>query len=400
MSQSKIKTHRTFKAVAILLIISICLSSTTLPVISREFLVKTTSLKNESENNVQQSECIETGSVRYDLIFGLKQHQSRLKKNTGSYSQNSINDIPKGSLYSVILTYEEAVEFEKQFVKLKEKFKEEKDLTRIKEYTDLALNLYHNYSILPDCFTYENITDFMEQFTTSYCLALSKKNSIDRKTSSNLPTPDILQANNTRRFLFNFGLPINILSFFTIFGSVNPFGVYSDQLDNKFYFIPKAIWNLSMINVTANKTGIYLDIEKIREDNFIEDLFEWPIAFPFDGPLWNWLWKDALNESYRQWKMAYLVSICYPFYLLLGNAISYGILAGPQFDTREYIVKMKDRFTGNFIYLALPWILPYGFTLYTTYPEPWTIKLDIGAVGSILACGLMASNVFIPPDTP
>ncbi|MDG6218186.1 MAG: hypothetical protein QCI00_01950 [Candidatus Thermoplasmatota archaeon] len=383
MIRRKIIINKAYESLAIILVISIGLSSISLPATSGEYLLETNYLTNEIEDNLKDQNYIDTDFVRYDFVFGNPHNQNGLKGSRKTpYSQNSVQDITQGILYSSEIPKEDAIEFEMQLAEIQEQIKNEKKPTRIKELTEMALDLYANYNILPECFTYENVTEFMEQIFTSLILAFFETENGERELYQELQIPHKTANNSKKIQSLNIGFIGSLLSYFTFLGSVNPFGI---TFTDGFGFNPEPIVNLTFIDIKMNKTGIFVDADRLPEEDQPGRKF-WErfdnISILINGPIWKFLWRGAEEDAFRNFKLAHITTFYYPFYLLWGNAISNGLFFSPHFDGTNGDMGLIDTFKGNFFFLGVPWTIPISFTLYTTWPEPWTTNLEFGIIAN------------------
>ncbi len=334
----------------------------------------------------------EAEKVKYEFVF----NNPRTCRSDEVISTDTVKNNQNAAIFSVELLKEDAVDLEKQLNEIKSQLKIEKNPQKIKELTDKALKLYVTYGVLPKCFTYVNITNFIEELSTSFTKSFvesgNKKVDLLPADSDSYKT----QEDNGSSLTLNFAAPVSCLSYFSLLGTVNPFGI--SHLDGKIFPYAIKLMNMTIINVTLNSTGIFIENESLPDIGF--GLGKWlenigPILLT--GKIWQSIWEKYPDYEYRQYKMFWTTALYNFIEILVGNAISSGMFTGLQLDGRDGEIKLNQRFVGNFLWVGSPYTLPFSFTLYKTWPQPWTVALEIGVVPCAGISGLI-SLLYLEPQ--
>lgn len=372
------------KLISIFLVVFVCIASFNVQslVVNNELnstFVDKLSIKNEQQNSNDDT-------FQYEFVLNLQNTKLANEKGDQEVTSEKEEGCNKLTISSVNLEREVAIEFEKKLSKIKNAANHVSNSEKIKEYSRKALDLYMEYNILPECFTYENISDFINQITTSFSIKISGKANNDDK--------EMLLDDSG--LTLNGAAPFSVLSYCNIFGSVKPFGLsYSD--DGIFLTALPGLRNLTILNVIINSTGWYIEAESLPEHPLFPRLLEYEISWKIDGPIWSFIWKNLDDEDdYIQFKTFFGIGIYNFFHGLLGNAITLGAFSGPQIDGKEGQFKLNQPFLGNFIWVGVPFTVPFSFTLYKTYPVPWTVGLEIGVVPT-LGISVLVSLLYLKP---
>ena len=388
----KTKRHRavsfgnTSKFISLLMVFLICFASINLQALNILNETNSTCIENHSNFDIHENDCKENDSVIYEFVIDLKNNMYVDVQNSQNDYTSIEDSTNKITLFNTTLGKNDAMEFEKKLSEIRKNFGNGRNPDKNKEYSEEALEVYREYSILPECFTYENISDFIKQITTSFSIKISDKIVFNNKTP-------LLESSG---LTLNGAILFSVLSYINVFGSVKPFGFsYSD----KGFFITAlpGLRNLTILNIVINSTGWYIKAESLPDHPLFLRLLEYEISWKIDGPIWNFIWKNLDgDDDYIQFKSFFGIGIYNFFHGLLGNAITLGAFSGPQIDGRLGQFKMNQPFLGNFIWAGTPFTLPFSFTLYKTHPVPWTVAMEIGVVPT-LGISVLTSLLYLEP---
>lgn len=368
------------KIISFSFIVLLCFASINLQAIAINRGLRSNVLEQVSIDHFDYSNYEKKDSETFE--FALNLHNNRLEndnENKGSVSTSEKAN-NKLSLFKTTLDKQTSNQFEKKLLKIKTDYGNDKSSANLEEYSKEALALYREYNILPDCFTYQNLSDFIDQITTSFSIKINQRKVLTTDSGLTL----------------NVAAPFSVLSYVNVFGSVKPIGLsYSD--DGVFFSAIPVVGNLTILNITLNRTGWYIKAESIPESPFFSRLLEYEISWKIDGPIWSFIWKNLDDEDdYVQFKSFFGIGFYNFFHVLIGNAITLGSFSGPQLDGRLRQFKLNQPFFGNFIWAGAPFTMPFSFTLYKTYPVPWTVGLEIGVIPT-LGISVLSSLLYLKP---
>ena len=247
------------------------------------------------------------------------------------------------------IPYSSAVKIFERINEIDNAIKTSNNSSEIEKLFREKLKILRESNILPPEFTLENIS--------SLATEMGKGLSAESKTIGIQP-----------------GLPYVSMGpsvFVTLnpFGTIKPIGVSPDG------FIGSKIVNITKTYIKMNISGIY--VHSKGPYPFIRDQ-EWKT----DNPLWQAIWKIINNKrgntTYTNITEMHLMGFYYAE-IIIGHTVSFGF-AWPGFP--DYT---KSRpIIGSFWYFGA-FTFPISFTVYQTWPQPWTVLLDFGIVPSLFA---------------
>lgn len=309
--------------------------------------------------NVENIDLIIKENINNDKVRSILEDVPPYDTTTKTYTL-SLNPMCPGKetdnhcLYNVTLIEDESKKFENEIGKIDEQMSKEKDLRKYEDLTRQKLEVLRNYNILPKEFTIENFSDLTRQIGESISI-------LNLKGPSNSPNSMGLKI----------GTPFvsvgpSVFSYITGFGTVTPAGFSPAG--------PRAleIWGLNETEIILNSTGIFwkgtgpiLAEGKVKIQNRI-----WEYLFPINETRYvNYTEMHAMGMYYG--------------HLLLGHTFAVGF-AFPNYVGRLTGTSLIKPIIGSFYYLGMV-TFPLSFTIYKTWPQPWTTIIDFGIVPSLLA---------------
>jgi len=273
-----------------------------------------------------------------------------------SYGDDEYN-IP---IFEFNLSKEESEEMERKLADLDKKIENSTDLNEFEKYLEEKIDVLRSFGVLPKFFSLENLTQLVlpKFFSLENLTQLVYEVSISIK--QNNPDPSTTQTP-----IFNSGLPFvgmgpGVFAYVSPLGTTTPIGLW-----NITYW--RAVGTLYQINITVNSSGIFIT----SNSPFVKDR-----SIKINGPTWKAFWElfgenNWVNYTEMNGYGVYMIEA------LIGHSISYSI-AWSFFPNPKPRIMM-----GSFYYFGGP-TLPLSFTLYKTYPVPWTVVMDIGIVFSLL----------------
>ena len=247
----------------------------------------------------------------------------------------------------VKLSEEESIEMEEKIKEIDNKLKQAKSQEEFLTYLKEKLNILISYGVLPSFFSFENLTKLVYEISNSF-------NDYKNERPNPLQLPKFLSG------MPYVGMGPGVFAYISPLGTTTPKGVW-----NITYW--RAIGIMFQTNVKINHSGIFISGDSpIIKDRNIQ----------INGPIWQSIWKAMDDNGFINYSLMSGYGM-YMLEMLIGHTISASIAWS------SFPMPMPKVMAGSFYYFGGPTI-PLSFTVYKTYPRPWTTILDIGIVFSIM----------------
>lgn len=366
--------------------------STVFGVATPDFDKTKTKLSCQKLNHIESLSNDHLETVTFSFV--LRSPSPTANRKVLSMGQRDADTENSVTLYEFELPIADAESLQEQVDLIDHQMKIEKNPENMKNLANQKLQLYMDYNILPMGFTYENLSIFLEEIATSFL------NTFQHDVDFN--TTYTKQTKSSGGLTLNFAAPASCLAYFTLAGVVTPKGVCIGSDGIMFNAIP--IINMSIINVTVNATGVYFSNISLSDNGFgFGRLLEQVGPFKFGGPIWAKIWEKRVENdpnAHLEYRMFWALAHYNFIHALIGNAITLGVFAGLQLDGRDLTPKLAQFYLGNFVWVGSPWTFPFSFTIYRSWPQPWTVSFDLGVVPCIGVSGLVSLFSLSDPYYP
>lgn len=333
--------------------------------LSTAFVTAVPNVKITEEKNIVEK----TGSGSFDeeselvtFAFELTTANNYQSENYGGWScSNNGGGISRATVYEIQLTKYEADCLTDKIELLDKKLSTTDDHMERVKLVEQKLSILKDYGVLPSEFTLENLGELVMEIGEAFISPLHKKISLH---STNFEAPPSIKWIPGRPFI---GIGPTIFAYVSPLGTTYPFG-----------FSPAGLRAIglppSIINAKLNSSGIFINCSNcyiLQSQEII-----------IDSPFWKSIWNISGNDSWINVTEIHAAGY-YHAELLIGHSVNFG------FVWSLFPNPFKVRFlAGSFYYVGAPTI-PISFTLYKTYPAPWTVLLDVGII-------ISGSAVIIP----
>lgn len=257
------------------------------------------------------------------------------------------------------LTIQEFKFVHKEIKSLHEKLSAIDDPIEAQKLVERILDVLRNFSILPKTFTLKNLTELVEDIGEGM-LSLNQINTCSATDEYDDSSPLFVPG---RPYL---SIGPSVFAYICPLGTTKPFGLSPNG------FVAEPIVGLTKINIKLNATGIY--INKTGPNPFVHNS-----TILISAPLWKDIWGLFGEKSWVNYTEMHLIGFYYAE-IIIGHSMAFG------FAWPDVIMggSLKPQFIiGSFWYLG-GFTFPISLTLYNTWPEPWTVLMDIGIVPSLV----------------
>jgi hypothetical protein len=253
------------------------------------------------------------------------------------------------TIYEVKLSKEEARDVNEKIKSVDAKFATVDKFDELEKIAKEKLKILRDFELLPPSFTLENLSQLTGE--------IGEEITIRHRDKAN---PPVATSNWTPGYPF-IGVGPSVFAYICPWGTVKPLGISPAGL------IAVNITPIIKINIHMNYTGIYVN----STGPIIKDR-----SLKIQGPMWKSIWTK--NDSWVNFTEMHLVGFYYGE-LIIGHTVAFGF-AYPDIMNLPKVRPIK----GSFWYLGI-FPIPISFTLYQTWPEPWTVIIDAGIVPSLFA---------------
>lgn len=289
------------------------------------------------------------------IMGGVQPYDTTAKKYTLSLNPlHSSKETDNYGLYDVTLTEDESKKFENELGKIDVQISKEKDFKKFEDLARQKLEILRNYSLLPKEFTIENFSDLTRQIGEGMRIFNSENsNEYPESGGIRIGTPFV-------------GMGPSVFSYITLFGTVTPYGFSPNGLEA----VP--VWPVNQTDITLNSTGIFWNgTGPMMAKGEIE----------IHNRMWEYLFPSD-SDIHTNFTEMHGIGMYYG-HIILGHTVVLG-LAFPDVIGRMTGGSLLKPIIGSFYYLGML-TLPFSFTLYKTWPRPWTTIIDFGIVPSVAA---------------